>query len=76
MTGEEKQRLHNEVQGMFRGLGSSGGLQRQWYRQDNENEQDKGGSEPTNATGQGARAPSVRSKPRPNSRSAKRRAPR
>ena len=76
MTGEQKQQLHNEVQGMFRGLGSSGGTQRQWYRQDNENEQDKRGSEPANATGQGAGAPNLRSKPRPNSRSSKRRATR
>jgi hypothetical protein len=45
MTPEEKERIHNEIAGMFKGLGSRRGNLRQWY---NGKGYDKRSKQPTN----------------------------
>ena len=64
MDSEQKQNLHNEVVGMFRGYGSRHGSINSFISRKDDNKRSK---QPTLDRGQGTGATGVHSEPRPNS---------
>jgi hypothetical protein len=56
MTPEHKAKIHNEITGMFKGLGRTGGSLKQWF---NGNRHDKRRNEPAPERREGNRSASV-----------------